>query len=182
MNTKPSPRLLTVLALAAMVGIGSASGAATFPALNDPSTKESHPGKFVWAELFTSDSAAAAKFYSGVFSWTVTTLDMKGVAYTVFSNAGHPVAGLRQRSHPTAGKASRWVSYVAVADIASSLSRVPKAGGTLRAPARAFPSLGTLAIATDNEGSPFGICGMGAVFVTRSGGMLFDVTDGTSLF
>lgn len=157
MHTTFHSKLATAVALAAMVAAGSASGAATFPALNDPTSVEAHPGKIVWAELFTSDSAAATKFYSGVFSWTVTTLDQHGVAYTVFSNAGHPVAGLRQRTNPASAHAARWINYVSVASIDSSLSLVAKAGGTVRAPARPFPKLGSLAIATDNEGSPFGL-------------------------
>ena len=156
MHTRYYSRLATILALAATIGIASASPAA-FPALNDPSSKETHPGKFVWAELFTSDAAAATKFYAGVFSWTVTTLDVRDVPYTVFSNAGRPVAGLRQRARPGTAHAARWVSYIAVANVDATLALVTKAGGQQRAPARAFPNLGTLAVATDIDGSPFGL-------------------------
>jgi hypothetical protein len=93
-------RLATALAVTTLLGfVLPVSGrAAEFPALNDPATTENHPGKFVWAELFTADSAAAEKFYSGLFGWTAVTLDQHGVNYTVFSNGNHPVAGLRQRS------------------------------------------------------------------------------------
>ena len=46
--------------VAAILGSGLPlpARAATFPPLNEPATQESHPGKFVWAELFTGDSAA----------------------------------------------------------------------------------------------------------------------------
>src|SRR5581483_10373745 len=122
-------RLATVVAVTAMLGIGfpASTRAAAFPSLNNPATKETHPGKFVWAELFTADSAAATKFYSGVFGWTAVTLDQNGVTYTVFSNGTHPVAGLRQRSPSATKRAARWINYIAVTDIASTLSLVTKA-------------------------------------------------------
>jgi predicted enzyme related to lactoylglutathione lyase len=144
----------TVLGL---IGFAASARAAKFPPLNHPATKETHPGKFVWAELFTNGSAAATKFYSGVFGWTAITLDQHGVAYTVFSNGNHPVAGLRQRSPSSTPHASRWINYIAVTDIASSLSLVKKAGGEVRAPARGFPRIGVQAIITDGEGSPVGL-------------------------
>ncbi|HXB02077.1 MAG TPA: VOC family protein [Opitutaceae bacterium] len=154
-------RLATIVAVATTmlgaIGFATSARAAPFPPLNDPATKETHPGKFVWAELFTNDSAAATKFYSGVFGWTALTLAQNGVSYTVLSNGNHPVAGLRQRSSSASPHASRWINYIAVTDIASSLSLVAKAGGEVRAPAREFPQIGTQAIITDNEGSPVGL-------------------------
>jgi predicted enzyme related to lactoylglutathione lyase len=154
-------RLATIVAVATtmlgIIGFAASARAEKFPPLNDPATKETHPGKFIWAELFTNDSAAATRFYSDVFGWTAVTLDQHGVAYTVFNNGSHPVAGLRQRSASSTPHASRWINYIAVTDIASSLSLVTKAGGEVRAPAREFPQIGTQAIITDNEGSPVGL-------------------------
>ncbi len=158
-TTSPFHRLATFFAVTtAILAIGSAgtARAGTFPPLNQPITVASHPGKFVWAELFTSDTAAAAKFYTGVFGWTAVTLDQDGVAYTVFSNGNHPVAGLRKRSS-VLKRSSRWISYIAVNDIASALSLVPKAGGVVRTPARDFPDIGSEAIITDSQGLPVGL-------------------------
>lgn len=152
----PWRRAASMAAAATMLAAGPVHAAA-FPPLNDPSTGESHPGKFVWAELFTADAPAAARFYSGVFDWRAVTLEQKGVAYTVLYQGSHPVAGLRQRSPGAAPRAARWVGYIAVADIASTLTKVADAGGEVRAPARRFPHLGLQAIITDNTGSPVGL-------------------------
>jgi predicted enzyme related to lactoylglutathione lyase len=159
MHTTFVYRLATVFAVTTLLAAGfpATARAAALPALNNPATTETHPGKFVWAELHTADSAAATKFYSGVFGWTAVTLDQQGVMYTVFSNGNHPVAGLRQRSSSATIHAARWISYLSVADIASALSAVTKAGGVVRAPARDFPQIGSEAIVTDNEGAPFGL-------------------------
>jgi predicted enzyme related to lactoylglutathione lyase len=159
--TSPYHRLTIAFAVATtmlgLTGFATSAHAAKFPPLNDPATKETHPGKFVWAELFTNDSAAAAKFYTGVFGWTAVTLDQHGVTYTVFNNGNHPVAGLRERTSSTVPHASRWINFIAVTDIESTLSSVTKAGGEVRAPARRFPRIGTQAIITDIEGSPVGL-------------------------
>ncbi len=159
MHTTHVCRLATVLAAAVLLGTGfpATARAAAFPALNDPATKESHPGKFVWAELHTVDPAAATRFYTGVFGWTAVTLEQQGVTYTVFSNGGHPVAGLRLRSATGGKHVARWINYIAVNDIAAVLSTVTKAGGVVRAPVREFPQLGSEAIITDSEGAPVGL-------------------------
>jgi hypothetical protein len=153
-------RLATAFAVTtAILAIGSpaAARAGTFPPLNSPMTVDSHSGKFVWAELFTTDAAAATKFYTGVFGWTAVTLNQHDVDYTVFSNGDHPVAGMRQRSSSALKRTSRWINYIAVTDIASALSTATTAGGVVRAPALDFPDIGSEAIITDNEGCPVGL-------------------------
>jgi predicted enzyme related to lactoylglutathione lyase len=159
MHTTLRYRLATVLAAATLLGAGfpATARAAAFPALNDPATTETHPGKFVWAELHTADSEGATKFYTGVFGWTAVTLEQDGQTYTVFSNGGRPVAGLRQRSASAAKHASRWINYIAVKDIALTLATATKAGGVMRAPVREFPQIGSQAIITDIEGAPVGL-------------------------
>ena len=151
-------RLTGVFAVTLLLGSRlPAAPSGTFQPLHDPATGEQHPGKFVWADLFTTDPVAAAKFYSGLFGWTASTVDQKGRVYTVFSNNGHPVAGLAQRSPNAKNKLSRWIGYIAVADVKATLALATPAGGQVRAPARDFPQRGLQAIITDNEGSPVGL-------------------------
>jgi hypothetical protein len=153
-------RLATVLAATTMLGIGlpaSARAAAPFQPLNSPATKEHHPGKFVWADLFTTDPVAATKFYSGLFGWTANIITQNGKAYTVFSNGSRPVAGLAPRPPSNTKRPSRWIGYIAVTNMASALKLVTKAGGQVRAEARDFPQRGTQAIIADNEGSTIGL-------------------------
>jgi hypothetical protein len=146
-------------ALAALLGawLPLSAHAANFPPLNDPATREAHPGKFVWAELFTADSAAATRFYTGVFGWTASALNQHGVAYTVFLSENHPVAGLRQRDPSAAPRSARWIGYISVPDLAATLKAATQAGGEVRAPGRKFPKLGSQAIITDPEGAPVGL-------------------------
>ena len=153
-------RLATVLAATTMLGIGlpaSARAAAPFQPLNSPATKEHHPGKFVWADLFTTDPVATTKFYSGLFGWTANIITQNGKAYTVFSNGSRPVAGLAPRPPSNTKRPSRWIGYIAVTNLPSVLKLVTKAGGQVRAEARDFPQRGAQAIIADNEGSTVGL-------------------------
>jgi predicted enzyme related to lactoylglutathione lyase len=152
-------RLAGALAITTVLGLGLSASAstATFQPLHDPASGEHHPGKFVWADLFTTDPVAATKFYTGLFGWTANTIDQNGKTYIVFSNGSRPVAGLAPRHTANSKRPARWISYIAVPDINSTLALVTNAGGKIRAPARSFPDRGTQAIITDNEGSPVGL-------------------------
>ena len=159
MRTTSLHRLTGVLVLTALLGCGSRISASTptFQPLHESGTGEKHPGKFVWADLFTTDPVAATKFYTGLFGWTANTIDQKGKAYTVFSNGSVPVAGLAPRNTANTKRVSRWISYIAVTDLTATLARVAPAGGIVRAPAREFPRRGFQAIIADAEGSPIGL-------------------------
>ncbi|HVU17195.1 MAG TPA: VOC family protein [Candidatus Didemnitutus sp.] len=153
----PSPATLVVLALLLGGATSCFAEGKTFPALVNATDGEHHAGKFVWADLFTGDPATATKFYTSLFGWTAEPITQNGRSYTVFSSDGHPVAGLAVRKNSKRNQMSRWIAYVAVADLSDALASVPKAGGVVRAEARNLPDRGRQAIVTDSEGSPIGL-------------------------
>lgn len=161
MRITPAPSRLTIaFAVTTLLAIGippAALAAEPFQPLNSPATKTHLPGKFVWADLFTTDPVAATKFYSGLFGWTANIISQDGKNYTVFSNGSRPVAGLAPRPPSNTKRASRWIGYISVTDIASTVKRLTMAGGQVRAEARDFPDRGIQAIVADNEGSTIGL-------------------------
>ena len=159
MHTTSAYRLATTFALTAILGSSfpASARAATFQPLRTPPVAQHHPGRFIWADLFTTDPEVATKFYCGVFGWTAVTVDQKDRAYTVFSNEGRPVAGLAPRPRAKTNRPSRWIGYISVTDIHATLARVKEAGGKVRAPARDFPDRGFQAIIADNEDSTIGL-------------------------
>lgn len=137
--------------------------AADLPPLSDTTlTAEHFPGKFVWADLFTADPAAAQAFYTGLFGWEATTIERASAAgthsYIVLANGGEPVAGIAHRSsrmpETTHG---RWVGYVSVPDVAKALAAATSAGGRVLFPAKDLPRRGTQAILADPEGAELGV-------------------------
>ena len=142
--------------------LAPAGRAEPFPPLHASVSAEHIPGKFVWVDLFTTDPVAATKFYTGLFGWTADVSTQNGKSYTTFRNAGRPVAGLAPRPAAKAGRPSRWIGYIAVADLATTLPRVLPASGQVRAAAREFPRRGTQAIIADNEGATVGLLQSGS--------------------
>jgi len=137
--------------------------AAEMPPINSPATADYFSGKFVWADLFTADQAAAEKFYTGLFGWTSTIVERENGQgehdYIVLSNADRPIAGIaRLRSDrmpgPTRG---RWVHYISVPDVAQALRAAVAGGGHVRFPAKDLPLRGTQAIFTDADGAYVGL-------------------------
>ena len=147
------------MAFATALGFVPSARASTpfFQALHEPPTGEQHPGKVIWADLFTANAKAATKFYSGLFGWTANVVEQSGRSYTVFSNGSRPVAGLVSRQRGDLKRPSRWIGYIAVTDLPATLALVTKAGGQVRAPARVFPDRGRQAIITDPEDSAIGL-------------------------
>lgn len=156
MNSLPRMGLLAGVSLAAL-GLTSSLKAAPFPAITNPSSTDTRPGKFIWADLFTSNPTAATKFYCDLFGWTSVIIDQKGKPYTIFSNEGTPVAGLAEHSVGKKDLPSRWIGYVSVTDINATLDAVQKNGGVVHAQARKFPDRGYQAIIGDNEHVAIGL-------------------------
>lgn len=149
------PAVLAALSLTA--GLSTPARADKFPALNTPPSVEHIPGKLVWVDLFTTDPDAASKFYCGLLGWTATSMDQKGKGYVIFSNNGHPVAGLAPRSVKGPGHPSRWIGYYAVTDMGSTLALVTKDGGVIHVQSRNFPDRGYQAIVGDRDSIPIGL-------------------------
>jgi hypothetical protein len=128
------------------------------PPLSASPTGQHLDGKLIWADLFTTDVPAATAFYATLLGWEPSTLDRDGHSYVVLRHAGEPVAGITARSpRQPAAPAGRWILYVAVRDLPSTLGRVTRSGGTILAPARDFPRRGVQAICGDPEGTPLGL-------------------------
>jgi uncharacterized protein len=112
-------------------------------------------GKFVWYELMTTDTAAAAAFYRGVVGWGTRDAGMPNMSYTILTVGEISVGGLMAlpESACSAGARPSWTGYVAVDDVDASATKVTQAGGAIhRAPAD-IPGVGRFAIVSDPQGA-----------------------------
>jgi len=146
-----------------LCGAVALAGAADLPPLSDTTpTGEHFPGKFIWADLFTADPAAAQAFYTGLFRWEATTIEQTTSSgthpYIVAANGGEPVAGLARLPSRTQDPGhGRWVGYVSVPNVAKALAAATAAGGRVLFPAKDLPQRGTQAIFIDPEGAELGV-------------------------
>ncbi|MFI5302415.1 MAG: VOC family protein [Polyangiales bacterium] len=112
-------------------------------------------GEFCWEELTVPDHDAAKKFYASVVGWETASFGPPGAAMTTFNaSANHPVASLMK---PQGGAPSSWGTYVVVDDLAAAIARVERGGGKAVTPAIPVPTVGTIAIVTDNIGAYLGL-------------------------
>jgi len=148
------PALVLLLALGALVWPASAT------ATDGPAAAVHRPGKFVWADLVTTDPATVVNFYTKTFGWTAQKVGHGPEAYTLLFNDGRPMGGVAYRKADPESKApagARWVGSISVSDINQALAAVVAAGGqTLVAP-RKVTGRGWQAVVTDQEGSVFGL-------------------------
>jgi uncharacterized protein len=131
----------------------------TLPPLTDPATGTSIPGKFVWADYFTSNVEAARIFYAALFGWEWREIATgTGSRYGMFYQDGEAVAGVAYRAaHDPTREYGRWIYYVSVPDVAAAVKSVEARGGRTLLQPRSYPDRGTFAVLADPEGAPFGV-------------------------
>ena len=92
------------------------------------------PGTFCWADLGTTDAAAAKRFYPALFGWDFDDMPMgDGAFYTMFEVGGKPVAALYQQDPQQQAQRipPNWLSYVSVESADRMAERTRSLGGTV---------------------------------------------------
>jgi predicted enzyme related to lactoylglutathione lyase len=112
------------------------------------------PGKLVWVEHASADTAKAARFYEALFGWTQSPVEVAGEAYHVIMNAGSGIGGYRTTQE---GEPANWGIYLSVADVDASYAMALVAGATPWMPPTDFPPVGRGASLVDPAGATFSI-------------------------
>jgi uncharacterized protein len=149
---------LLIALLAAML---LATGCATkppWPAITEPATGVSTPGRWVWEELFTDDVAAAKTFYGRVFDWQFEQVGEGKDAYTVVKSSDRSIAGiLHYPKAAEADRSARWLGLMSVPDVKMAAEQASAAGGEIVMAPRRFEGRGEIALLADPEKAFFGI-------------------------
>ena len=99
------------------------------PPLTKPATMTQHPGKFVWADVFSNNVEATGRFYEQLFGWELRWISEPPDPYGIFSLNGSDVAGLGYRDVEGEEPYSRWVHYLSVADTNEVVKEIEGMGG-----------------------------------------------------
>jgi uncharacterized protein len=117
-------------------------------------------GGFIWYELMTSDTGAAAAFYGTVIGWTAKKADNTtagGMDYTTFHVPGYEAgtAGMMAITPDMAknGVRTAWVGYVCVDDVDAKANDFWEAGGRVHMPATDISGIGRFAVVADPHGA-----------------------------
>ena len=113
-------------------------------------------GAFSWNELMTTDPAAAATFYGGLFGWTVKEMGAEMGGYRVVSVGESGVGGIMgcpagQPMPP------QWGAYVTVDDVDATVARCSELGGKTLVPPMDVPTVGRMAVLQDPQGATISV-------------------------
>ncbi len=145
---------------AALLAAGASAAERYWPPITEAPTTNSHPGRFVWADLVTDDVGAAAEFYAATFGWTYRTYggDDDHETYTLVLAGDRAIGGMvfHEAKPESEQPSARWIGMISVEDAKATAQRVAAAGGkTLVAP-RKLGERGEVAVYADPEGAIIG--------------------------
>ena len=113
---------------------------------------------FCWAELETSDVAAAKAFYTQLFPWEMSDMPVgDGSVYSMATIGGGNVAGLytMQAEMRAQGVSPHWNAYVSAPDVDASARRIKELGGKVVAEPFDVTDVGRMTVAQDPTGAVF---------------------------
>jgi predicted enzyme related to lactoylglutathione lyase len=113
------------------------------------------PGTFCWADLGTTDAAAAKGFYTRVFGWEAVDQPAGDAGvYTMFKLEGRDVAALYEMGEEERARLQpHWSSYVSVQDVDALAPRVRALGGEVVAEPFDVMEAGRMAVVRDPTGA-----------------------------
>ncbi len=112
------------------------------------------PGSFVWAELHTTDVAAAKSFYGDMFGWTSIDFPMPNGVYTIFQSDGNDAAAA---APAMPGMPPNWGVYFSVSDLDASTGKVKELGGEVAMGPMDIGDPGSMTLAKDPQGVHFAL-------------------------
>jgi predicted enzyme related to lactoylglutathione lyase len=110
-------------------------------------------GRFVWHELATNNVRQAVSFYSELFGWNTSEMDMGPAGkYTMLKSGETNVGGMMALS--SAEKMPpHWRTYCTVPDVDAAARRATQLGGKVLVPPTDIPDVGRFAAVADPQGA-----------------------------
>ena len=112
-------------------------------------------GRFIWHELLTTDTAAAAAFYPKVVPWRTQPSNMPG--YTIFMAGGMQVGGLMALPADASSTPAHWLVYIGTPNVDATCTQAQGLGGRICKAATDIPNVGRFAVLADPQGATFAV-------------------------
>jgi predicted enzyme related to lactoylglutathione lyase len=114
-------------------------------------------GEVVHIDLVSSDFNKSKKFYSGIFGWQCTEVNVPGLPYMLWKPPAGPAGGFRR---PSAGDepTPRVINYIRVESIDETVKAIKKNGGEILVPKTEISKeVGFMALFRDPDGNQLGL-------------------------
>jgi predicted enzyme related to lactoylglutathione lyase len=112
-------------------------------------------GRFIWHELLTTDTGAAAAFYPRVVPWRTQPSSMPG--YTIWMAGQSQVGGLMALPSDAAGTPPHWLIYIGTPNVDATAEHAQRLGARVVKPASDIPNVGRFAVLADPQGATFAL-------------------------
>jgi uncharacterized protein len=128
------------------------------PPLTSVASSEHHPGKIIWADLVTTNLAAAKTFYGALFGWTFNDVHVGTTDYSLALLNGQPVGGIIERKvSPEQQRHPVWLTFISVRSVDKAQKTIVANGGKVLSPAHTYARRGRQAVFADPEGAIFAV-------------------------
>jgi uncharacterized protein len=108
-----------------------------------------------WVDYGAADIETTKRFYADLLGWAYTGGEPEFGGYLSATRNGEQAAGLGPQQDPS--DPPRWTTYFAVSDAAATAATIREAGGTVLVEPMEVGPMGTMVIALDPQGNPFGL-------------------------
>ncbi len=108
-----------------------------------------------WVDYGAADLEAAKAFFTAVLGWEYVGGQPEFGGYLTVTVGGRMVGGMGPQQDPD--DPPRWTTYFATDDAAATADRIREAGGTVVVEPMEVGPMGTMVIARDPQGNPFGL-------------------------
>lgn len=113
-------------------------------------------GRFVWYDLMTRDTDAAAEFYRRVVGWRTKDREGRTPRYTMWTVEKTPIGGVMSIDTSTRGDVPpHWMAYISTPDVDATVEQVTSLGGRLYSGPHDVPDVGRYAVLADPQGAAF---------------------------
>ena len=114
------------------------------------------PNPFVHVELATTDVDKAKNFYSQLFDWKLTDMEMgPSGTYTMIDVGDGTGGGILK--NPMPGVPSFWLAYVLVEDVGAATKKAAALGAKIVKDSVEVPNMGWFSILEDPTGAAFAL-------------------------
>ncbi|MEZ4265719.1 MAG: VOC family protein [Myxococcota bacterium] len=109
------------------------------------------PGRFVWYELMSSDTERSAAFYTELFGWTISQMEMPKGVYHVLREGEDGIAGMYAIPEGEAIP-DHWIGYIS-GEPDSVAARTRAFEGQVLVPPQTVPEVGKMTVLMDPQGA-----------------------------